>query len=64
MDPAKKGLSLRESVGRLLSLESHPGIPFMVFYHPAALLYDPKLRPAMARHAQGLKSFLDAHPVA
>lgn len=35
-------------------------IPYLVLYHPAYLLYDPRKREAMTRHVKVLKDFLVA----
>ena len=58
MDPTKKNISMDAEVGRLFEMPAYPGILFMVFYHPAALLYNSKLKPAMWEHAKMLRELL------
>ncbi len=56
MDPSKKNIVMEKEVGRFFELADYPGILFMALYHPAALLYNSKLKPAMREHARMLKS--------
>ncbi len=58
VDPTRKIFFMESEVGKFFTLPQFPGIQFMALYHPAALLYNSKLKPAMAEHAQKLKSFL------
>ena len=60
MDPSKKSFSMEEEAGRFISLPAYPGIDFLVLYHPAALLYNSRLKPAMWAHVKELRKFLDA----
>lgn len=59
MDPRKRDFSMAKEAGRFFTLEDYPGIQWMVLYHPAALLYDAGLKPAMWEHAKALKQFLE-----
>lgn len=59
LDPKKKNFSMEEETGKFFQLEEFPGIQFMVLYHPAALLYNAKLKPAMWEHVKKLKEFLE-----
>ncbi|MBI1979465.1 MAG: uracil-DNA glycosylase, partial [Elusimicrobia bacterium] len=46
-DPQKKNFSMEEEAGNFFSLAQFPNVSFMVLYHPAALLYNSNLKPAM-----------------
>ena len=50
-----------EEAGKFFTLPDFPSTQFMVLYHPAALLYNAKLKPAMWQHAKTLRRFLDQH---
>ena len=52
--PEKSGFSMKEEVGKLFGHAAWPGVRFMVLYHPAYILRDPRKRPTMEVH---LKSF-------
>lgn len=58
MDPSRKDFAMAKEAGKFIELEHYPGISFMVLYHPAALLYDASLKPAMWEHVKKLKEFL------
>jgi len=58
MDPQKKNFAMNEEAGNFFELNDYPGILFMVLYHPAALLYNSKLKPAMGEHAQKLRALI------
>lgn len=58
LDPTKKNFSMEQEAGKFFKLADFPQVVFMVLYHPAALLYNPKLKPAMWEHVKGLKKFL------
>ena len=45
-------------VGRFFTLPQFPGIKIMALYHPAALLYNSKLKSAMSEHLETLKRHL------
>ncbi len=53
IDPRrKKSFSMAEEAGSFFRLPRWPEIEFMVLYHPAALLYDGKLKARMWEHIQ------------
>jgi len=60
MDRSKKDFDMAEEAGTFFTLDSYPGIQFMVLYHPAALLYNARLKPSMWRHVKKLKHYLDS----
>jgi DNA polymerase len=60
-----RGGRMGDAVGRFLDLPAWPGRPFLVLYHPAALLYNRRLEPAMRAHLAALRGWMDAaglHP--
>jgi DNA polymerase len=63
LDPSKKSFSMGEETGKFFKLADFPGITFIVFYHPAALLYNSKLKPAMKAHAEKLRTFLEENGI-
>ena len=54
--PEKKGFSMRSQVGNFFMDVRYPAVQFMVLYHPAFILRDPRKKPLMAEH---LKYFID-----
>ena len=52
--------SMEKEAGRFFTVGDHPGIQFMVLYHPAFLLRDPRKKAVMWEHVKRLRSFLDA----
>ncbi|MDP7423495.1 MAG: uracil-DNA glycosylase [bacterium] len=60
MDRSKKNFAMAEEAGSFFTLDSYPGVQFMVLYHPAALLYNARLKPSMWRHVRRLKTYLDS----
>jgi DNA polymerase len=62
MDPERKGFTMEEEAGRLFTLPRYPGVDFMVLYHPAFLLRDPRRKRDMWEHVQRLKAHLEARP--
>lgn len=61
IDRNKTGFQMSEEAGKFFSLPDYPAIHFMVLYHPAALLYNARLKPAMWEHAKSLRRYLDQH---
>lgn len=61
MDKTKTSFQMSEEAGKFFTLSDYPLIQFMVLYHPAALLYNAKLKPAMWNHAKILRRYLDQH---
>ena len=55
----KKDFSMEKEVGKFFTLPEYPNIQFMVLYHPAYLLYDPRKKKDMWEHVKVLKSKLD-----
>ncbi len=58
IDPDRRKGAMGDAVGKFFTTPQFPGVQFMSLYHPAALLYNSKLRPAMAEHLQTVKHFL------
>ncbi|MFH1022773.1 MAG: uracil-DNA glycosylase [Planctomycetota bacterium] len=59
LDPAKKEFAMADEAGKFMTLSEFPGIQFMVLYHPAALLYNAGLKPAMWTHVKTLRTWID-----
>ncbi len=59
LDPDRPEFAMGDEAGKLLSLAPYPRIPFMVLYHPAALLYNAGLKPAMWEHVKALRRWLE-----
>ena len=59
MDKSKTNFQMSDEAGKFFTLGNYPGIQFMVLYHPAALLYNAKLKPAMWEHAKSLRRYLE-----
>jgi DNA polymerase len=59
IDKTKTSFQMAEEAGRFFTLADYPGIQFMVLYHPAALLYNAKLKPAMWEHVKKLRRYLE-----
>ena len=57
--PDKAALSMGEQVGKFFACADYPGIEFMVLYHPAFILRDPRKRPLMAEHLRRFKARWD-----
>ena len=58
MIPGKTYFSMAEEAGTVFAAEGYPGVSFMVLYHPAYLLYDPRKKKDMWEHVKGLQAFL------
>ncbi len=63
MIPEKKDFSMAEEAGTFFSSEDYPGVQFLVLYHPAYLLYDPRKKQDMWEHVKQLKVFLEKNNV-
>jgi len=48
----KKTFSMEEEAGKFFDLPEYPGVNFMVLYHPAYLLYDPRKKKNMWEHVK------------
>jgi len=58
--PERAGLSMKEAAGNWFRLPGVPDAEAIVFYHPAALLYNRRLEADMAAHVQLLRTKLIA----
>ena len=58
-DKAKEEFSMAEEAGKFFTLPEYPGIQFMVLYHPAFILRDPRKKPEMWRHVKTLRKYLE-----
>jgi DNA polymerase len=58
IDPSRKDFSMANEAGKFFTLGDYPGVQFMVLYHPAALLYNARLKSDMWAHVQALRDFL------
>ena len=54
--PERKDSSMESQVGNFFSHAAYPGIDFMVLYHPAFILRDPRKKPLMVEHLKRFKS--------
>ncbi|MFQ5601253.1 MAG: uracil-DNA glycosylase [Candidatus Krumholzibacteriia bacterium] len=61
MDPTRKDFKMEEEAGRLFTLPRFPGVQFMVLYHPAFLLRDPRKKRPMWEHVKLLKAYFEEH---
>jgi DNA polymerase len=59
IDKSKTSFQMAEEAGKFFCLADYPGTDFMVLYHPAALLYNAKLKPAMWEHVKSLRRHLE-----
>jgi uracil-DNA glycosylase len=59
MDPERRNFTMEEEAGRLFTLRRYPDVHFMVLYHPAFLLRDPRRKRDMWEHVRRLKDFLE-----
>lgn len=57
---AERGnFKMEEEAGRFFQLRRFPDVQFMVLYHPAFLLRDPRKKRHMWEHVKSLREFLD-----
>ena len=49
---------MAEEAGKLFQSNQYPSVHFMVLYHPAYLLYDPRKKKDMWEHVKRLDQFL------
>lgn len=54
----RKPRPMKEQVGKIFSSREFPGVEFMVLYHPAYLLRDPRKQPAFVRCLGALRERL------
>ncbi len=50
--PEMKGVAMNEAVGKIFRNPGYPGIAFMLLYHPAYLLRDPRKKKDMESHVR------------
>ena len=55
----KKEFSMEEEAGKFFQHADYPGIQFMVLYHPAFILRDPRKTSVMTEHIRQFKAFWD-----
>ena len=53
----KKDFSMEEEAGKFFAHADYPGIQFMVLYHPAFILRDPRKTPVMVEHIKRFKDY-------
>lgn len=58
ISPQRSEIKMEDEAGRFFTMEGYPGIQFMVLYHPAFLLRDPRKKKDMWQHAKRLRDFL------
>ena len=58
MIPEKGDFAMAEEAGKLFQSNQYPSVHFMVLYHPAYLLYDPRKKKDMWEHVKRLDQFL------
>ncbi|MGH7197503.1 MAG: uracil-DNA glycosylase, partial [Candidatus Omnitrophota bacterium] len=59
----KKAFSMGKEAGNFFTRPEYPGVQFMVLYHPAYILRDPRKRPTMEGHLRRFKAWWDEkHP--
>ena len=59
VDPTRRDFKMEDEAGRLFTLSRHPNVQFMVLYHPAFLLRDPRKKRPTWQHVQTLKTWLE-----
>jgi len=53
----KKEFSMEREAGTFFEHSDFPGIQFMVLYHPAFILRDPRKKPVMVEHLKRFKEY-------
>lgn len=53
----KKEFSMEREAGTFFEHSDFPGVQFMVLYHPAFILRDPRKKPMMVEHLQRFKQY-------
>ncbi len=61
MIPDKGEFSMQNEAGNFFDHPNYPGIKFMVLYHPAFILRDPRKKPIMVEHLKRFKDYWDRH---
>jgi DNA polymerase len=62
IDGTRREFTMEEEAGRLFTLPRYRDIQFMVLYHPAFLLRDPRKKKIMWEHLKRLREYLDGQP--
>lgn len=60
--PEQKGEAMKDRVGQFFEISRYPQTKFLLLYHPAYLLRDPRKKKDMWEHVKALRSFLDSNP--
>ena len=58
--PEQKSEGMKDRVGQFFDLPSYPGVKFLLLYHPAYLLRDPRKKKDMWEHVKALKNLIAA----
>ncbi len=61
--PDFKDVGMRDRVGQFFDVAEFPGIKFLVLYHPAYLLRDPRKKVEMWAHVKLLREWLDKNQI-
>jgi DNA polymerase len=56
--PKQKGQNMKDRVGKFFEIREYPGIRFLLLYHPAYLLRDPRKKVDMGEHIKQLTTVL------
>jgi len=57
----KKEFSMQHEAGNFFDHPNFPGVKFMVLYHPAFILRDPRKKPVMIEHLKRFKNYWDSN---
>jgi DNA polymerase len=57
--PEQKEGPMKDLVGKFFDLPAYPGVKFMLLYHPAFLLRDPRKKPETWEHVKTLRAYLE-----
>ena len=63
MIPDKGAFSMEREAGNFFDHPDQPGVKFMVLYHPAFILRDPRKKPVMIEHLKRFKDYYDRNIV-
>jgi len=56
-------ITMEDEAGTFFTLSDYPGIQFMVLYHPAFLLRDPRKKKDMWEHVKKLREYLEREKI-
>lgn len=62
VDPKRGEVKMEEEAGRFFTLTRFPGVQFVVLYHPAFLLRDPRKKVDTWAHLRNLRAHLEENP--